>query len=56
VICESDLVRLRFSPEWVGKVIGIEEGEAFVERGNTMQWVPLELLELHPCQQEELAA
>jgi hypothetical protein len=56
----GDLVRLRETPDWVGRVRIVEEEAALVERGNTkvgiVCWVPLEFLELVPGQIEKLRA
>jgi hypothetical protein len=55
-----DLVRLRDTPAWVGRVRIIERGLALVDIGNAkvgrLCWVPLEILELVPGQIEELGA
>lgn len=53
-----DLVRLRHTPAWWGRVVFIETDHAFVELATLAGycWAPVEFLELVPGQFERLAA
>lgn len=58
MIFESDLVRLRYAHSWIGRVLDFKQDEVLVLRlpQCVSGWMPLELLELAPGQEEEFAA